>query len=313
MPSVSIIVPVYNVEKYLVECLDSLLGQTMQNFEIICIDDGSTDRSADILRRYASQDRRITVLTQENAGVSAARNAGIKRAQGDYLYFMDSDDVLSKNALETLWNCIEATCADLVVFGMNDIYGASYDPWFEETASPHFAWYPRFMPEALFCEPSAMPFGARDIFRREMIAKNDIWFSPSLRLGEDLLFQMTAFPCARRIVFIPDKLYGYRKMRDSSATQISADPVDLVFLHLELIQSVKDEWKKRGFLERYRTFFYRWMVGFVFDRINILPDEKKKEAASIFSRYYDEVEPCFGDMQAEDAEKYKYLKNISDG
>lgn len=93
-PKVSIIVPVYNVEEYLVKCLDSLVNQTLKEIEIICINDGSTDNSLEILNTYAQKDSRITIIDKKNEGVSAARNTGLNISKGEYIMFVDSDDYL---------------------------------------------------------------------------------------------------------------------------------------------------------------------------------------------------------------------------
>ena len=100
----SIIIPVYNVEKYLRECLNSVLGQTFPNWEVICVNDGSTDSSASILEVFATKDNRVRIVTQPNSGLSAARNVGLKHASGEYILFLDSDDWLEVNALEILAN-----------------------------------------------------------------------------------------------------------------------------------------------------------------------------------------------------------------
>lgn len=113
MPKVSVIVPVYNVEKYLARCLDSLVAQTLEDIEIICVNDGSTDNSADILAKYAEKDDRITVITQSNAGLSNARNAGIDIATGDYIGFLDSDDFIEKDFYEKLYNSVTQHNADV--------------------------------------------------------------------------------------------------------------------------------------------------------------------------------------------------------
>lgn len=102
IPSVSVIIPVYNVDKYLRECLDSILAQTLQEWELICINDGSTDGSSAILAEYAAKDNRINVIKQQNRGQGAARNIGLKQAVGEYIYFLDSDDYLVPDALERL-------------------------------------------------------------------------------------------------------------------------------------------------------------------------------------------------------------------
>lgn len=95
-PSVSVIIPVYNIEKFLSACLDSVCSQTLKDIEIICVDDGSTDSSLAILHRYKKQDERVIVLTQQNQGAGAARNYGLSIAKGEYLAFLDSDDFLNR-------------------------------------------------------------------------------------------------------------------------------------------------------------------------------------------------------------------------
>ena len=100
--TISVIIPVYNAEKYLKTCLDSLISQTYANYEVLCVDDGSTDHSLNILRFYEKKDNRIKVFTQENAGPAAARNKALEYATGDYISFVDADDYLVENAFEIL-------------------------------------------------------------------------------------------------------------------------------------------------------------------------------------------------------------------
>lgn len=106
MPEISVIIPVYNTGKYLSECLDSVISQTFTDIEIICINDGSTDNSLNILRKYEKKDSRIKVINQKNGGVVVARNNAIKHANGKYIYPLDSDDIIVKNCLEKLYNKI---------------------------------------------------------------------------------------------------------------------------------------------------------------------------------------------------------------
>jgi glycosyltransferase involved in cell wall biosynthesis len=115
MTKVSVVVPVYNVEKYLEECLDSIIAQTLQDIEIICVNDGSTDRSAEILDRYAQKDPRITVITQTNQGPSKARNIGIAQTKGEYIGFVDSDDIIAADFLEKLYIAAKKYDADVAM------------------------------------------------------------------------------------------------------------------------------------------------------------------------------------------------------
>lgn len=117
MPKFSIIVPIYNTEKYLDKCLESILKQTNQDFEVICVNDGSTDNSLNVLNKYKES---ITIVSQENMGLSEARNNGVKKATGKYLLFVDSDDYIEKNLLEKL-DTVTKNNPDLVRFGLNEV------------------------------------------------------------------------------------------------------------------------------------------------------------------------------------------------
>ena len=111
----SVVMPVYNVEKYINECIDSVLNQTMKDFELIVVDDGSTDSSGLILDEYQAKDNRVTVIHKKNEGVSAARNDALEKCQGEYIYIMDSDDYLELNAFQIMYDEIIRTGADVVV------------------------------------------------------------------------------------------------------------------------------------------------------------------------------------------------------
>lgn len=115
MSKVSVIIPVYNVEKYLRQCLDSVINQTLKDIEIICVNDGSTDNSPQILEEYAAKDNRIKIINKTNGGLSSARNAGMEVAQGEFIGFVDSDDYLDLNFYESLYNRAKETNSDIVV------------------------------------------------------------------------------------------------------------------------------------------------------------------------------------------------------
>ncbi|HDT8050800.1 TPA: glycosyltransferase, partial [Enterococcus faecalis] len=122
MPKISIIVPVYNVEKYLEKCVRSILAQTFTDFELILVDDGSPDSSGAMCDQFAEQDQRVKVIHKENGGLSDARNAGIEIATGEYLGFVDSDDYIADDMYETLYNQIVTYEAELATVGMIDVY-----------------------------------------------------------------------------------------------------------------------------------------------------------------------------------------------
>ena len=116
-PKISVIVPVYNVEKYLSECLDSIVNQTLKDIEIICLNDGSTDNSFSILKEYALKDERIILIDKENDGLGYTRKIGLDNAKGEYILFCDSDDYYAElTAFEELYNYIEKVKVDVVIF-----------------------------------------------------------------------------------------------------------------------------------------------------------------------------------------------------
>ncbi len=119
MPVISVIVPVYNVEKYLERCLDSIINQTLKNVEIICVNDGSTDNSINILKEYSSQ---IIIVNKENGGLSDARNKGLDYASAPYIAFVDSDDWIEETAFEEAYSAIEKYKTDFVCFGSQKVY-----------------------------------------------------------------------------------------------------------------------------------------------------------------------------------------------
>ena len=148
-PLISVIVPVYNTEKYLRKCLDSICGQTYRNLEIICVNDGSPDNSATILEEYAARDERIKVLTQANAGLAAARNAGLAFASGEWVTGVDSDDYLELDAYEYAINAATPD-VDIVCFGTRLVWkGVKYNEAYEKSKGT----YGRFNDAAKYIDP----------------------------------------------------------------------------------------------------------------------------------------------------------------
>ena len=203
---VSVIVPVYNVAPYLARCLDSLVGQTLHDIEIICIDDKSTDNSLEILRRYAKQDKRVRVIAlEQNSGVSTARNAGIDAARGEYLGFVDSDDFVDTDFYEKLYMAAHAADADMARCGYKETLtngktttydGIVYDVQAKgKWACMHQAW----------CA----------IYRTKMMRQNKIKFPTHINYAEDLLFLTQAVAEANDVVGITGTYYHYVRRNDS--------------------------------------------------------------------------------------------------
>ena len=223
-PMVSIIVPVYNVEPYLRQCMDSLVNQTYQNVEIICVDDGSTDASGEILTEYALRSSKVHVIRQENSGLSAARNVGFSFAMGEYVMYVDSDDWIDVRTCEKAVFKAKEHAADLVMWPYIREFPNRSAPKviFSEEKTFHAAEcreLQRRMIGLLGAElahpesADALCTAWGKLYRRELIAQNDIRFTDLQRIGtyEDGLFNLQYLSHVKSAVFIPDYLSHYRK------------------------------------------------------------------------------------------------------
>lgn len=205
MPKLSVIVPVYNVEKFLARCLDSILAQTLSDIEIICIDDGSPDNSIEILNRYSSADKRITVIRQENRGLGGARNSGINAATGEYIGFVDSDDYLDLDFFEKLYCAAKKNDADIAVTGIikhrkrsSKLYISFEDEVVYTTVNHKFS----------VCNCPPYFHVVNKIYRRTLIAGNDIRFKEHVYF-EDIEFTSNILLIANKIVTVPETFYRY--------------------------------------------------------------------------------------------------------
>lgn len=278
----SMIVPVYNTQDYLRECLDSLVAQTWADIEIICVDDGSTDASAQILGEYGRLDERIQIIRQENRGLSAARNAGLKAASGEYVGFVDSDDVLERTACERLVHEIWGKEPDLIVFGAKTIpeTALSQDSWLSSALSPGDVMLRGEELRAVMMQPGAWPFVWRNCIRRSLLVSEGLLFDESVRYGEDTLFQMCLLPACSRISFISDRLYAYRKDRPGSLMEQLKQGVDRrAAFHVPLVERAADYWAKKGWMQRWGDVFLGWSLEFAAYDVTLARKEERRDYA----------------------------------
>lgn len=243
----SIIVPVYNTEEYLRECIDSLIGQSWKNIEIICVNDGSTDNSAEILDEFRRNDSRIKVISQENRGLSGARNSGLRAANGDYVCFVDSDDILMPGACERLALECLGKDPDLIIFGAETIPASARvnDHWTDVTLSPPDMMCRDSDLTALMLQPSAWPFVWRNCIRRKLLNEHDLTFNETVRYGEDTVFQLCMLPACKRVAFVSDRLYAYRISRPGSLMeQLRSGQQLRAALHMPIVENVADFGKR---------------------------------------------------------------------
>jgi len=212
----SIIIPVYNVEQYLRDCLNSVIAQTYTDYEVICVNDGSKDGSLALLKDYQTKYPQITIISQRNKGLSAARNAGIQAAKGNYLFFLDSDDWIEPNSLEILVQKQEGE--DLLWFNGRRVFedGATEEPdsGIEEAQLTGWEYYNKY---ALVFRKFHFVCSVLRLYRREYLLQNNLFFEEGI-YHEDNLFTPLACYYAQTVKVIPDCLYIYR-IREGSITQ----------------------------------------------------------------------------------------------
>lgn len=234
---ISIIIPVYNAAPFLSQCLDSLLHQTYKNLEILCVDDGSTDRSREILKQYEASDHRIKLFFQENLGASMARNLALRQATGDYLMFVDSDDWLEADTCQIAIETAERTHADVVMWTYIREYGSHRE-------AKHIFDEEKLLFDSEGCrrlhrrmiglvgDELAHPENADalctlwgKLYRRSVIAEHGVEV-PDVRLFgtyEDGLFNLNVFAFVRKAVFLNRAFYHYRRDNTASITQSFKD------------------------------------------------------------------------------------------
>lgn len=215
MKKVSVIIPVYNVEKYLSECVDSVLHQTYQNFEIILVDDGSKDKSGEICDMYASSDSRISVIHKENGGASSARNEGLRYASGDYVYFLDSDDLIKPYAFEHFVKAVDSEKADIIFFEA-DSFGSEGN---NKDGNYHYEHkYGKGKGEEILSkliENKEFHVSTPLLFlRHEFLKKTGITFKEGI-MYEDFIYAFKLFCYAECVYHLDETLYR-RRYREAS-------------------------------------------------------------------------------------------------
>lgn len=201
-PKVSIVMPVHNMQRYLPQAVESILGQTFTDYELICVDDGSTDSSLEILQRYARADRRITVIRQANLGGTKARETGLRQAQAEYLLFVDADDIVPGEALQVMHAALEESGADIVFgdYAKIDASGRIFEVVSYPVNSGQIVPFKRLL-------ELGTPQLWNKLFRRSLFAAVD--FIP-VRIGQDLALTMQAAVSARSILYLAIAVYQYR-------------------------------------------------------------------------------------------------------
>lgn len=258
---ITFIVPVYNVEKYLRQCLDSLVGQSYDNIEIIIVNDGSTDSSLQIANEYSLQDSRIKLINQENKGLSEARNTGVAHASGDYILYVDSDDYVSLDTAQIIIStCQKYPDLDIIMFSRaffsKDFY---YEVLLSDSLEQVFTGID-FL-EYYVKIGSFTPSVCQRAFSRKFLQNNKITFISKI-LYEDMPYSILAYVKAKKVMAISPVLYFYRKDNVTSITKgVYAKDVD-VLITLDYVNDILSQAGKKHILEmkEWQSYMFSWIA-----------------------------------------------------
>jgi len=259
---VSVILAVYNVEKYLRQCMDSLLIQTLKEIEIIAVNDGSSDNSLVILGEYAARDFRVRVISQENGGAGKARNTGLDAAQGEFLSFLDADDFFEPDMLENAYNAAVVHNADFSAYQC-DFYEEekncfSYQSWTlrMEHLPPYAPFSYRQLTTNVFCV--FVGWAWDKLFRREFVKKYNLRFQEQ-RTSNDLLFVFSAIVLAKRIVVVPKILIHQRRDTKGSLSKTREKSWDNFY---KALLSLRDTLRENGIYNELEKDFINYSLHF---------------------------------------------------
>ena len=259
MVKISIIIPVYNSEKFLSQCLDSIIGQSLKEIEIICVNDGSIDNSLNILEDYANNDKRIVIIDKENEGTGKARNIAIKQASGEYLYFVDSDDWIEEKTCENLYSISKKYNLDLLqTISFNLIKESTERIEMTDFIEKHE--YNIISGKEFSANNYTRSYAWGKLWNSQFLKKNNLSFSEHY-IGEDIIITFRGFLYAQRVLTIDYKCYNYR-IHSSSMMRQKRGVKFIDSYHkiaIEMLDTINefDLWDNFGFMKRLIINLYR--------------------------------------------------------
>ncbi|MGB6179418.1 glycosyltransferase family 2 protein [Carnobacterium sp.] len=314
MLDVSVIMPIYNVEKYLEKAIKSVLNQTNKNFELILVNDGSTDDALKICRYYEKKDNRVFVINQENKGAGYARNVGLSKATGSYIYFIDPDDYVEPNLIEENIKIAKETCTDVLMFGFIEVTTSIDESSTSRVNLPkltsskearqfrtQFNRYYSFAPYALW----------NKLYRREFLIKNNVQFS-NQKIGEDALFNLDVYRHLEKVEINPHAYYHYVYRANSAVNHYTKDRFKQEYKVAKSFEKLMKEWDE---VLRYKTLINKEYWNTMYLEIKNLSSKecmlKKEEKIKLMVRIMEneKIERAVIDLSNQ-AEKNRFVKTL---
>lgn len=288
---VSVIMPIYNAYDYLRPAIDSVLDQTLKEIELICIDDGSTDSSFDLIKEYQQQDERIRIVTETNAGPALARNNGIKRARGEYLAFLDADDFFEPTLLEKLYSAAKERDLDIAI-AEYDIYNSRKATFenaqpaeHEDVFSEGSVTSKNICPDKIFLSTNGAAWNK--LFRRSFVIDKQLLFLKDVKIYEDVYFVVSALSLAERVGKVFDVLLHHRIYTDQARAKMFRKYYSQVLVaYLEM----KEFLRHNGMYAPLSTSFLNLTASRCYRIYNVLGSDAKEQFWDILhNKYVDEL------------------------
>ncbi|MBR0423555.1 MAG: glycosyltransferase [Clostridia bacterium] len=255
-PKISVVVPVYNTERYLPTCLDSLVNQNFRDIEIICVNDGSTDKSVAILNEYAKKDSRIRIINQENQGVSEARNTGIRESKGKYISFVDSDDYVDPKIYEKGYELIDSNDADVYSMKEETFYnGANLIKEKPYNSSKVFVYGDGEKTIDFPNKTYGIKLGVvwNKLYRKSLITDNNFKFEKDIYFGEDTIFNWILFTRVKKVINDENRLYFYRSSRPGSIMS-TVDASKKIENYIAIARRLVEEYNTTNYFKGYENW-----------------------------------------------------------
>lgn len=308
---ISVVIPIFNVEKCLSKCLNSVVEQTYKNIEIICVDDGSTDASGRICDEFAERDSRIIVIHKNNGGVSSARNAGLRVATGDFVSFIDSDDWLELDMYETLVNQLRDHNVDLVACGYYKEFGADSCAMKNEytiSASPMNT--SDFL-RCVFLRDKYRAVAAYlwvKLLKLEIIRENNLWFREDIEISEDSLFFSQYAVLSQQSLYVDKSLYHYVQREDSAIHNMTKrlQRMDSLTVYQEIIDLFEAKDLDKDIVDYVKRYYVRQggiLLQYSYE--NELYEYENVLRQNVF-KYFD----VYCAVNKEHPERIEWLKNL---
>ena len=308
---VSVIVPVYNNEKFLKKCLDSIANQTLKEIEIICVDDGSSDNSFEILNDYKAKDERFNVISQVNSGAAIARNNGLKFANGDFVAFVDSDDWLELDALEKLYDNAVSNGSDMVLFNSvehqpdNKLKERIYIR--DDNIKNHSYFTFDYHYRKNFVMNGYLVIWSK-LYSTSFLKENNLTFTNHL-IFNDVQFHIKSMLAAEKISYCPHILYNYLRINQPSL-QNRIGLSKKSFVLLEIMDEIKEYLIDNGFYEEFESDFIRFKLNELQGRLNKIGESSKEEFYQLLKSDFKKMQLTNNQINKIPAKNYRFFADV---